>query len=90
MKHTMNFKQLLDEVSQDTKIPVAEVRKVGMAMLERFSRLIDEQQNFVSPQITLTAVTTPAKPAAGDKPAVPERKFARMAIRPKPQPAKEA
>jgi hypothetical protein len=81
----MNFKQLIDEVSQDTKIPAGDVRKVGVAMLQRFSRLIEEQQNFASPLITLTAVTAPAKPATGDKPAVPERKFARMAIRQKPQ-----
>lgn len=80
----MNFKQLIDEVSQDTEIPAGEVRKVCVAILERFSRLIEEQQNFASPLITLTAVTTPARPAAGDKPAVPERKFARMAIRQKP------
>jgi hypothetical protein len=81
----MYFKQLIDEVSQDTKIPASDVRKVGVAMLQRFSRLIEEQQNFASPLITLTAVTTPAKPATGDKPAVPARKFARMAIRQKPQ-----
>ncbi|MFO8238182.1 MAG: hypothetical protein R6U00_08040 [Prochlorococcaceae cyanobacterium] len=83
----MNFKQLIDEVSQDTKIPAGDVRKVGLAMLERFARMIEEQQNFASPLITLTAVTTLARPATGDKPAVPERKFARMAIRQQP-PAK--
>jgi hypothetical protein len=83
----MNFKQLIDEVSQDTNIPAGEVPKVGVAILERFSRLIEEQQNFDSPLITLTAVTTPARPAAGDKPAVPARKFARMAIRQQPQAA---
>jgi hypothetical protein len=86
----MNFKELIDEVSQDTKIPAGEVRKVGTAMLQRFSRLIEEQQNFVSPLITLTAVTSPARPATGDKPAVAERKFARMVVRQvppaKPQP----
>ncbi len=83
----MNFKQLIDEVSQDTKIPAGDVRKVGVAILERFSRLIEDQQNFASPLITLTAGTTPAKSADGDKPAVPARKFARMAIRQKPQAA---
>lgn len=83
----MNFKQLIDEVSQDTKIPAGDVRKVGVAMFERFACLIEQQQNFASPLITLTAVTTPAKPAAGDKPAVPARKFARMAVRQTP-PAK--
>ena len=83
----MNFQQLIDEVSQDTNIPAGDVRKVGVAILERFSRLIEDQQNFASPLITLTAVTAPARPAAGDKPAVPALKFARMAIRQKPQAA---
>ncbi len=83
----MNFRQLIDEVSRDTKIPAGVVRKVGVDMLKRFARLIEEQQNFTSPLITLTAVSTPAKPAAGDMPAVPARKFARMATRQQP-PAK--
>ncbi len=83
----MNFRELIDVVSQDTKIPAGDVRKVSVAILEHFSRLIEEQQNFASPLITLTAGTTPARPAAGDKPAVPERKFARMAVRQQP-PAK--
>jgi hypothetical protein len=59
------------------------VRKVSLALLEKFAGLIDSQTNFVSPVITLTAVTAPAKPAAEGKPAQPERKLARMAIRPK-------
>ena len=42
----------------------------------------ESQVNFVSPIITLTSITTPAKPASEGKPAVPERKVARMAIRP--------
>jgi len=35
------------------------------------------------PVITLTGVIAPAKPATEGKPAQPERKFARMAIRAK-------
>jgi hypothetical protein len=85
----MNFKQLIDEVSQDTKIPAGDVRKVGLAILNRFARLIEEQQNFTSPLITLTAGTTAAKPAVDDKAARPARKFARMAIRKKPQSGKK-
>lgn len=73
-------------MSQDTKIPAGDVPKVGVAILERFARLIDEQQNLASPLITLTAVTTRARPAACDKPAVPAGKVARMAIRQKLQP----
>lgn len=87
---TMNFKDLITEISQDTKIPAADVHKVGVAMLERFSHLIEEQQDFISPLVTLTAVTIPARPAAGDKPAMPERKFARMAIRQAPPAKPEA
>jgi hypothetical protein len=81
----MNFRELIAEVSADTKVPAADVRKVGVAMLERFSRLVEEQQPFVSPLVTLTPVTTPARPAAAGKPALPERKFARLAVRPKPK-----
>lgn len=47
-------------------------------MLQRFSRLIEEQQNFASPLITLTAVTAPARPATGDKAPVFEQKFSCM------------
>lgn len=50
-------------------------------MLQRFSRLIEEQQNFASPLITLTAVTAPARPATGDKPPVFEQKFSCKVIR---------
>jgi len=85
----MNFKQLITEVSKDTKIPAGDVRKVGMAMLQRFAHLIEEQQNFTSPLITLRTGTTAARPAVDDKPARPARKFARMAIRKKPQSGKK-
>jgi len=81
--HTMNFKELVDIVSAETQLPAAQVRKVGLAILEKFAGLIDSQTNFNSPVITLTALTAPAKPAAEGKPAQPERKFARMAIRAK-------
>ena len=79
----MNLKELVDVVASETELPAGQVRKVSLALLEKFAGLIDSQTNFVSPAITLTAVTVPAKPAAEGKPAVPERKFARMAIRPK-------
>ena len=85
----MNIKDLVDSVSADTQIPAAQVRKVSLAILEKFAALIDSQTNFTSPVITLTAVTAPAKPASEGKPARPERKFARMAIRVK-KPAETA
>jgi hypothetical protein len=79
----MNFKELVDVVAAETEQPAGQVRKVCLAMLEKFAGLIDSQTNFVSPVITLTALTAPPKPATEGKPAMPERKFARMAIRPK-------
>ena len=79
----MNYKELVDVIAAETELPAGQVRKVGLAILEKFAGLIDSQTNFVSPVITLTAVTAPARPATEGKPAVPERKFARMAIRPK-------
>ena len=77
----MNLKELVDVVAAETELPAGQVRKVSLALLEKFAGLIDSQTNFVSPAIPLTAITLPAKPAAEGKPAVPERKFARMAIR---------
>lgn len=79
----MNFKELVDVVSAETQLPAAKVRKVGLAMLEKFAAVIDSQSKFTSPVITLTGVTAPAKPAAAGKPAQSERKYARMAIRAK-------
>ena len=79
----MNLKQLVDELSAETELPAGQVRKVSLALLKKFSALIDDQSKFVSPVITLTPVTAPAKPASEGKPAVPERKFARMSIRSK-------
>ena len=77
----MNLKQLVDAVAAETELPASQVRKVSLALFEKFAGLIESQTNFVSPVITLTAVTAPAKPASEDKKATPERKFARMAIR---------
>ena len=75
--NTMNFKELVDIVSAETQLPAAQVRKVGLAMLEKFAGLIESQTNFTSPVITLTGVIAPAKPATEGKPAQPERHVAR-------------
>ena len=78
----MNFKTLIDVVAAETELPAGTVRKVSLALLKKFAGLIDSQTNFVSPVITLTAFTAPAKPETDGKRAKPERKFARMAVRP--------
>jgi hypothetical protein len=86
----MNFKELIDVITAETNLPAGEVRKVSLALLEKFAGLIDSQANFVSPVITLTAYTNPAQAETEGKPAKPERKFARMAIRSKKDAVSEA
>ena len=81
--YSMNLNELVDVVAAETELPAGQVRKVSLALLEKFAGLIDSQINFKSPVISLTAVTAPAKPASEGKPAQPERKYARMAIRTK-------
>jgi hypothetical protein len=77
----MNIKELIDIVSSDTGVPAAQVRKVSIAMLNKFAGLIDSQTDFTSPNITIKAFTSPAKPASEGKPAKPETKFGRMKVR---------
>lgn len=76
----MNLKELIDIVSSETGLPAGQVRKVGVAVLERLAGLIDSQTDFISPIVRFKSFTSEAKPASGDKPAIPERKFARMAV----------
>ncbi|QVL51813.1 MAG: hypothetical protein KFB97_09785 [Cyanobium sp. M30B3] len=78
----MNFKELVDNVASETELPAGQVRKVGLAILKQFAGLIDSQTNFVSPVLTVTAYTKAVKPEAEGKPGQPERKLARMALRP--------
>ena len=79
----MNFKELIEVIATETELPAGQVRKVSIAMLEKFAALIDSQIEFTSPVITLTPFTRPARSEAEGKPAQPERKFSRMAIRSK-------
>lgn len=82
---TLDFREAIANVPEDTKLPAGDVRKVGVAMLERFARLIEDQQAFISLDGHAHPRYHPNPPAAAGKPALPERKFARMAVRPKPK-----
>ena len=79
----MNFKELVDTISQETAIPAGQVKKVSTSMLEKFSELIEKQENFRSPIINLNSATIPAKEASENQPAQPEKKIARMLVVPK-------
>ena len=77
----MNLKELVNIVSAETDVPAAQTRKVLLAALHQFSELIESQSKFISPHVTFTALTAPAKPATGERPPRPEQKFARMVVR---------
>ena len=77
----MNLKELVDVVSSETGLPAEQVRKICLAVLEEFAGLIDSQTDFISPVVSFRSLTSEAKPASDDKPARPERKFARMTVR---------
>ena len=86
----MNLKELVDAVSLDTKIPAGQVRLISLALLEKWAKLIEDQDNFASPVVTFKSITSKPVAASEGKPAVPARKFANMSINPnfgKPVPA---
>ena len=79
----MNLKDLVDTISQETTIPAGQVRKVTMAILEKFGDLIEKQENFRSPIVFLNSLTVPEKKAEEGSPGRPELKMAKMLIAPK-------
>lgn len=74
----MNFKELVSVVSSETNVPASDVRRITTSVLEKIANLIDAQDNFVSPIVTMISIISPATPAEGDKPAREERKFGRI------------
>jgi len=79
---TMNLKELVDTISQETSIPAGQVKKVTTAVLEKFCELIDKQESFRSPVIYFNTKIRPAQPAEGGKPARSEQKIATMMVKP--------
>lgn len=77
----MNFKELVSKVSEETGLPPGQVRKTCLAILDSFADLIENQGNFVSPVLAIKGVMLPAKPESDLKPALPERKIAKMRLR---------
>ena len=78
----MNLKELIETLSNETGLPAGQVRKISLAILEKFAGLIDSQTDFVSPIVNFKSLTSEAKPATEDRPAKPSIKFARMTVRP--------
>lgn len=74
----MNFKELVSAVSSETNVPASDVRRITSSVLENLANLIDAQDKFVSPIVTMISTTIPAMPAEGDKPAREERKVGRI------------
>ena len=74
-----NLKSLVDAIALETDVPPGTVKKVSMALLQKFAGLIEEQENFVSPVVTFKSVTISPKTVDG-QPREPQ-KLARMKIR---------
>jgi hypothetical protein len=76
----MNFKELVDAVSQETSIPAGQVKKVTTAVLEKFGELIESKEGFRSPIVRFSTATIEAREAADGKPARPQRTVARLIV----------
>jgi hypothetical protein len=77
----MNLKELSEAIAPGLNMPATEVRKVCLAMLEKFAELIESQASFSSPVVTFTPTTRPAQPAKLGQPEKSEVKSARLTIR---------
>jgi len=74
----MNLKELVDVVSQDTKISVGQVRPISLAPLIKWAKLIESQQYLASPVVAINSYTSSPVPASEGKPAIPARKHASL------------
>ena len=86
---TMNMKELVDAVSQETSIPAGQVKKVTTAVLQKFSELIEKEDGFRSSIVRFSTKSLEAKESVDGKPAKPERKVARMIVTPEKEPTEE-
>jgi hypothetical protein len=78
-----NFRELIEEGSPDTELPAGQVHKVGVVMIKRCSRLIEEQQGFISPIATYPSNEYGAIPATIDRVTGPIRRLAMVSDQPK-------
>ena len=86
---SMNLKELVDAVSQETSIPAGQVKKVTTAVLEKFSELIEKEESFRSSIVRFSTKSLEAKESVDGKPAKPERKVARMIVTPEKETTEE-
>lgn len=79
----MKLKDLINDVSRESGVPAGQVRKVTKALTQKLQALIEQQEGFRSGDLIFKPVTVPAKPASEEKQATPERKIARLVVRPR-------
>ena len=86
----MKLKDLINDLSQDSGVPAGQVRKVAKALTHKLKALLDQHDGFRSGDLVFKPVTLTAKPASEGKEATPERKIARLMVRPlKPKGARD-
>ncbi len=79
----MKLKDLITAISQESGVPAGQVRKVTQAFTAKISELIEEQDGFRSGSLVFKPVTASAKTGENGEVVKPERKFARIVIRPR-------
>lgn len=79
----MKLKDLISDLSRETGVPAGQVRKVANALTRRLQDLIEQQEGFRSGNLVFRPITLPAKPASENESAKPERKIARVLVRPR-------
>lgn len=79
----MKLKDLIGDLSQETGVPASQVRKLTKALASKLQTLIEQQDSLRVGDLVFKAVTVPAKPASEGKEPMPQRKIARLSIRPR-------
>jgi hypothetical protein len=80
----MNIKQLVLKVSDETKLPASEVRKVVNAALDVLRLNVETGENFTSTQFNVKAITLKPSEKVDDqgvKTIIPERKAGRLILK---------
>ena len=79
----MKLKDLINELSRESGVPAGQVRKLTKVLTQKLQVLIEQQEGFRSGDLMFKPVTVAAKPASGGKEPTPERKIARVVVRPR-------
>jgi len=81
----LNLKDIVHSITESEGIPAGRVRKVTLALFEKFGEAVDNGERIIAPGFVLKPRTLPARESDGDQPARPETKVATFRRRPAKQ-----